>query len=185
MSFQRPILVFVFALAFTGWAMHAASSQPSPPTQQEVDSWCHAFAPEMVATFSNPQAHWTAKKYGAFLWRNSCVLIQPIAQQDFNASGYLPGCKVLIDFIEGVSKAHSLEDSDEPVAAGMCVGLMKGLVFAQTVAQREKVYCVPPSASTVQVAHVFVEYLEAHPERLHEDALMLVLEAFKNAWPCR
>jgi hypothetical protein len=45
--------------------------------------------------------------------------------------------------------------------------------------------CAPASATLEQYADVVSKYLEDHPERLHLQAGMLVIEALNRAWPCK
>jgi hypothetical protein len=43
----------------------------------------------------------------------------------------------------------------------------------------------PPAASTgVRMVRVFVSYAQKHPENLHERAGLMVLNAFRTAFPC-
>jgi len=44
--------------------------------------------------------------------------------------------------------------------------------------------CTPERASTLQLARVLVKWLRDHPERLHEQADFLALDALKSAFPC-
>ena len=45
-------------------------------------------------------------------------------------------------------------------------------------------YCSPPEAELRQHRDVVVNYLLAHPERRHESARALALDAFRDAFPC-
>jgi hypothetical protein len=75
--------------------------------------------------------------------------------------GWFLGCKA---FAEG--RANT-----QPQLYGMqsfCSGVVHGLV----------------ASTPSQLARVVVQYVEAAPERMHEDFRQLTLEAFHNAWPC-
>jgi len=45
-------------------------------------------------------------------------------------------------------------------------------------------FCFPDGSTKGQYARVLVRFLNDHPERLHEDEGVLVLEAFEQAFPC-
>ncbi len=45
--------------------------------------------------------------------------------------------------------------------------------------------CVPPEGTAVQIVRVVVAYLQKHPERLHERAGAVTLDAMRHAFPCR
>jgi Ssp1 endopeptidase immunity protein Rap1a len=96
-----------------------------------------------------------------------------------SASFYLPGCKAAINVRELGTWGN------DPIVAGMCLGLLKGMSIAFATAKQNRSYCMPDNASVEQVARVLVAYMEARPERLHEDVLSIASDAFKGAWPCR
>jgi len=62
-------------------------------------------------------------------------------------------------------------DVDGVFAAGRCIGLMQGLGF------ESRLFGVCPPDE--------VTYVEARPERMHEDFRVLAVEAMQKAWPCK
>jgi hypothetical protein len=47
-------------------------------------------------------------------------------------------------------------------------------------------FCLPRAGvPATQSAQVVVKYLKAHPEKLHESSFPLILEAFREAFPCK
>jgi hypothetical protein len=44
--------------------------------------------------------------------------------------------------------------------------------------------CPPPVSTGIQMVRVFVSYAQKHPEMLHERAGIMVLDAFRTAFPC-
>jgi Rap1a immunity proteins len=44
--------------------------------------------------------------------------------------------------------------------------------------------CLPPEGTLLQLIRVFVSYGEQHPEKLRVQANHLVIDAFKQAFPC-
>jgi hypothetical protein len=45
--------------------------------------------------------------------------------------------------------------------------------------------CFPDGAPVAQLARVLVKWLRDHPEKLHEPKSLLVMEAFRDAFPCQ
>jgi hypothetical protein len=85
------------------------------------------------------------------------------------------------------------DDNTPPIRLGTCLGFVRGVVDTQAmwevVAQVDKSYpkvhsCVPKEVEMKQTVQVVLKFLDDHPERLHEPAVILVLEALHNAFPC-
>ncbi len=72
-------------------------------------------------------------------------------------------------------------DVDGVFAAGRCIGLMQGLGFASRLLGA----CPPDEVTVAQRARVAVTYVEARPDRMHEDFRALAVEAMREAWPCK
>jgi len=75
--------------------------------------------------------------------------------------------------------------------AGYCTGYVFGLVELHEGAIRmslqplRPLFCLPTGAGRIeQLVRVVAHYLEAHPERLHLLQRDLVIEAFREAFPC-
>jgi hypothetical protein len=84
------------------------------------------------------------------------------AEPDIYSANYtLPGCR----------------ERGSPFKAGLCYGNINGLSFF--------LKCIPVPVSNAQKALVVVAYIDARPERLHEDFRQLALEALQAAWPCK
>jgi hypothetical protein len=92
------------------------------------------------------------------------------ADDDVNSANfYLPGCQ---DFIAGTNSFF----------AGRCVGVIEGLGILERL---NHVWCAPNASTSEQWVRVIVYYIEARPERMHEDFRSLAIEALKVAWPCQ
>lgn len=87
------------------------------------------------------------------------------------------GCKA---FVEDQAKNAELVS-----AANFCSGVVHGLAYVGKILPPEQQSCAPPTSDARELARVVINYIEAHPQRMHEDFRMLVLEAFHNAWPCK
>jgi hypothetical protein len=44
---------------------------------------------------------------------------------------------------------------------------------------------MPPQLTQRQLASGIVQYIDAHPARMHEDFRNLAVEAMRVAWPCK
>jgi Rap1a immunity proteins len=102
------------------------------------------------------------------------ALTIPASAEDTNSANYyLPGCKGLLDnrMTSGVSVYQQ----------GRCGGYVASLVYGVG----EQDFCPPKGVSIGQAVAVVVKYIEARPERMHEDFGKLALEALKEAWPCQ
>ena len=66
-----------------------------------------------------------------------------------------------------------------------CSGVVHGLAYVGEILPPEIQSCAPPTSDARQLARVVVKYIEARPQRMHEDFRHLTLEAFHYAWPCK
>lgn len=44
--------------------------------------------------------------------------------------------------------------------------------------------CLPPNGGRVELIKVFLKYVEDHPEKLHENFALVLLQAMWKAFPC-
>ena len=95
------------------------------------------------------------------------------AQDPDSANFYLPGCKGLLDnrMTSGVSVYQQ----------GRCGGYVASLVYGEGGQE----FCPPKGVSIGQAVTVVINYIEARPERMHEQFGDLALEALTAAWPCK
>jgi hypothetical protein len=76
--------------------------------------------------------------------------------------------------------------------SGTCMGFIAGVLDRDTIATTDETghpagrnFCVPAEASTTQLAKVVVKYGDDHPQQLHLPAVVIVLLAMKDAFPCK
>ena len=62
-----------------------------------------------------------------------------------------------------------------------CLGYASGIADTRPLFHN---ICLPDSSTYGQVELVVKKYLADHPDKLHQDAVILVLEALKEAFPC-
>jgi Rap1a immunity proteins len=70
------------------------------------------------------------------------------------------------------------------------VGYADGLGFTNATLQklgRQPLYCVPSTSSNltgVQMVDVLLAYVKRHPEHRHKFISTLIIDSFKEEWPC-
>ena len=78
------------------------------------------------------------------------------------------------------------EDHSKSVASLSYLEGVKQLLYEQNSFTEQKNICFPESGiSNGQAARIVVNFLDEHPEKLHEYKLHLILEAFAHAFPCK
>lgn len=79
--------------------------------------------------------------------------------------------------------------SGQRADAQACLGFVEGFVWGHAWASwreaRDMWFCLPQGFTGEQGVPVVVDYLEAHPDRLEEDAHLLVFLALTAAYPCK
>src|SRR5262245_9821248 len=69
---------------------------------------------------------------------------------------------------------------------GQCVGIVDGIYFLARRLPLEDRGCPPNDWIPLgQLVRVVVAYIEARPQRMHENFKELAVEAIHNAWPCK
>jgi hypothetical protein len=99
------------------------------------------------------------------------ALTMPASAQDINSANYyLSGCKGFLD-----------RESAPTLMQGRCTGFIDGLGHGIV----GKDFCPPNGVTNRQSVAVVVKYIEARPERMHENFAKLAREALMAAWPCK
>lgn len=68
---------------------------------------------------------------------------------------------------------------------GVCSGRTGALISVGLLLDSTRRFCLPVGVTDRQSTKVFISFLDAHPQRLHELATSLAVEAFHAAWPCK
>jgi hypothetical protein len=93
------------------------------------------------------------------------------AQQDWGTgNSILPGCRA------GLAGQQS-----EPAARGFCMGIVEAYLSLQPP---YSAWCKPQGVTVGQGVRVAVSFIDRNPGRLHERFTQLVVDAFREAWPC-
>jgi hypothetical protein len=77
-------------------------------------------------------------------------------------------------------------EGQDVVCMGYLLGLNDAMNFNNAKLEApQRIYCVPPeSVTSWQIQLVVIKYLEDHPEKLHEEAVVGVMDALTKAFPC-
>ncbi len=101
------------------------------------------------------------------------------ARADSGESGaaYLSGCKSVI--------AGDSRPGVRAIDTGRCLGSIAAIMALGKELPGSARFCSPPHASVLQGAMIAVQYLEGTPQAIHERFVVLVIDAFRTAWPCK
>lgn len=123
------------------------------------------------------RANHRATLVSAFLVICAGLVDQPSAkaQEQHTANFLLSACRDLT--LDG--------DPTNSFVVGYCAGEISVVtVTARQLPQKVR-SCPPLTAPLSQRAKVVVSYLDRNPARLHESFIILAMEAFAEAWPCK
>ncbi len=96
-----------------------------------------------------------------------------------DGSDLLTYCNKAIDAFEG----KPMDD----FSSGQCLGMLYAIGYTNYVSsikyKNKPLFCTPP-VQMMKSARIVVKYLKDHPEKLHEEAVGLAVEALSEAFPC-
>ena len=86
-------------------------------------------------------------------------------------------------------------DSSNFTGVGICFGYINGVIDMQPIADAARAsikgsktpdpeICVPTGVTNQQAKDVYLKYFGSHPEYRHWPAMLLVMAAMKDAFPC-
>jgi Rap1a immunity proteins len=109
------------------------------------------------------------------------LAISALAQEDKSSVNYmLPYCRAAVN-----NQAPAL--ASDAVMQGMCVGIVDAIDFIMSELppdEKEFSSCLPGDVTLRQAVQVVITYIDARPERMHENFKKLAIEAIHDAWPC-
>ncbi len=103
----------------------------------------------------------------------------------YDGNGLLEDCQIAMKVLGG--NPIMGDQFKAGAASGMCLGLVQGVVGMGYLWQDTGAhyYCLPEEEfSTKQAVRVILKYLEDNPAELHRRALVLLVRAFMDAFPC-
>jgi hypothetical protein len=69
--------------------------------------------------------------------------------------------------------------------AGMCLGVVRTLLYVKNFLDSKYAYCPPPDASTVKAIQLIVSSIEAKPKMLDGDFVIAAMVVLHDKWPCK
>jgi hypothetical protein len=97
-------------------------------------------------------------------------------ENPYSANSMLPACMAVLAISSGNPAAGI-----DPMEMGRCIGMIEGVALLANYG----VFCPPAGAIIKQRIQVTIAYIEARPQRMHEDFRVLAIEAMQKAWPCK
>ncbi len=67
---------------------------------------------------------------------------------------------------------------------GVCAGIIDDLAYYRWMLPEDMTYCPPEGISLGEAVRTVADYMDSHPEILHEDFRGIATNAFRVAWPC-
>jgi hypothetical protein len=123
-------------------------------------------------------------------WAQTSTQTTPSTKGDGNR--LLQYCGALVRDADSSFKATT-----DKYGSDWCIGYLTGFAegldamemvvsntFEEYSTMRTRYICFPDGSTIGQSARVLVKFLNDHPERLHENEGVLVLNAFQKAFPC-
>lgn len=91
---------------------------------------------------------------------------------------------------ENLARVCDPEQQGHIFRPGMCAGyIMAAIDLEEELAGRDIIakprFCMPEDVPIPRVTSLVTGYIKAHPDRLHENAGMLVIDALSAAFPCQ
>jgi hypothetical protein len=86
--------------------------------------------------------------------------------------------------LNGHRLSRECNSEDYAYGQGYCYGYVTGTWHAFRSIAGQKWFCEPSDATVTKMVDAVVRYLADHPQRLGESALLLTLDAYKEAYPC-
>ena len=110
------------------------------------------------------------------------VALAPIAVGALQGEHGFSGGNELVRWMRESEAVRDQQPQGNPLEAGLYAGYVMG-AYDQMKMRGE--LCGTRNVSVGQVASVVAKFLKGHPEKLHNPANLLVLEAFAESFPCR
>ena len=118
----------------------------------------------------------------------ACIAMLPVTghaqPSPTSANQVMQGCRAFLAW-----KWDRAESRDDTFLSGACVGIVSALGAAATDSELSikgtTGVCVPEGVTMGQQVRVVVTYIDARPNRLHENFYVLTMEALRDAWPCK
>ena len=115
-----------------------------------------------------------------------CIMGYPMTGfAEGSGSDLLKQCTQALKEIDGAVDPNTIDFGD----AGRCMGQIDGFAGAAAFYEAKPgspgAICFPTEGTTIgQSVRIVDQYLQSHPEQLHETSTVLIFGAFLAAYPC-
>lgn len=92
---------------------------------------------------------------------------------------------VVAGFVGGNELHQWLQENENPNGSAFKSGLFSGYVAGVVDTGYGILFCTPPGVTRGQNSAVVAKYLKNNPEKWNQSADSLVIEAMKEAFPCK
>lgn len=117
----------------------------------------------------------------------------------FSSGNLLKTCNVGLKAAEA---GKAPDNGDDAYNSGTCIGYLKGflymeLAYSATLAvlknpnaseediRKKAHFCLPDRVMNKELARVFINYMNQHPEEISKEACTSLLNAFTETYPCK
>jgi Rap1a immunity proteins len=107
--------------------------------------------------------------------------VSALAQEDKDSANFM------LRYCRAAANNEPLTRSADAAMAGMCVGIIDGIALMMSdfpPEEKGKSSCPSSKVKLEQIVRAVITYIEARPERMHENFKALVIDAIHDAWPC-
>ena len=98
-----------------------------------------------------------------------------------DGNSLLEHCSAAVQRLDGQTSVNAIR-------FGYCYGYIQGVIdmnaFNKSSGQ-PPLFCLPTTISNGRIARLLFDYLKSHPERLQEQAGLLIIDAYTDAFPCK
>lgn len=111
------------------------------------------------------------------------------------AEAQVPSFKTANDLVQLCQdkKLDELKNPATAMAFGFCRGIFQGLLAPSTVPTvlakplnlGKPLFCAPSGVMPDQARKIFLNWMDEHPENLHEDAMPQAVISLMKAFPCK
>jgi len=114
-----------------------------------------------------------------------CVLlVLPATSQSQSAADMQSNCRDVISSLTTEETIQMPQDYRSGICWGFFAAIQKAMVIANESSERALGVCAPAESKRSQLIKVFDNYVSEHPERLHEEAFWVALNAYSEVWGC-
>ena len=82
-------------------------------------------------------------------------------------------------------KAASADEPPQSWEAGMCLGVVRTLLYLKKFLDSKYAYCPPSDVTTAKAIQLIISSIEAKPKMQDGDFVIAAMVVLHDKWPCR